>query len=87
MNFPLGGHFKLSKAQTPTTKDEKALMLEVPYASAVGSLNYAMVCIRSGIVQAVGVVSRNMSNPGNEQWRAVKWILRYLKEVQIWYCA
>jgi len=34
---------------------------------------------RSDIDQAVGVVSRYMSNPGKEYWRAVKWILRYLK--------
>ena len=30
MNVPLGGHFKLSKAQTPMTEDEKTLMSEVP---------------------------------------------------------
>jgi len=44
VNVSLGGHFKLSEAQTLTTEDEKALMSEVPYASAVGSLMYAMVC-------------------------------------------
>jgi len=38
-----------------------------------------MVCTRSDIAQAVGVVSRYMSNLGKEHWRAVKWILRYLK--------
>ena len=40
---------------------------------------YAMVCTRQDIAQAVRVVSRYMSNPGKEHWRAVKWILRYLK--------
>jgi len=40
------GHFKLSKAQALTTEDEKALMSEVSYASAEGSLIYAMVCTR-----------------------------------------
>ena len=54
-------------------------MAKVPYASAVGSLMYAMVCIRPDIAQAVGVVSRYMSNPGKEHWNAVKWILRYLR--------
>ena len=44
VNVSLGGQFKLSEAQTLTTEDEKALMSEVPYASAVGSLMYAMVC-------------------------------------------
>ena len=29
------GHFKLSKVQVPTTKDEKALISEVPYVLVV----------------------------------------------------
>ena len=62
VNVPLRGHFKLSKAHDPTTEDEKALLLEVSYASAVGSLMYAMVCTRLDIAQAVRVLSRFMSN-------------------------
>jgi len=38
VNVLLGGHFKLSEAHTPTTKDEKALISEVSYTSAVGNL-------------------------------------------------
>jgi len=53
-------------------------MKRVPYASAVGSLMYAMVCTRPDIAHAVGTVSRFLSNPGREHWNAVKWILRYL---------
>ena len=51
----------------------------VPYASAVGSLMYAMVCTRPDITHAVGVVSRYMANPGKKHWEAVKWFLRYLR--------
>ena len=76
---PLAAHFKLSKEQMPTSDEEKAYMERVPYASAVGSLMYAMVCTRPDIAHAVGVVSRYMSNPGREHWEAVKWILRYLR--------
>ena len=72
VNVPLGGHFKLSNAQAPTTEDEKALMSEVSYALAVCSLIYAMVCMGPDIVQAVRVVSMYISNPGKEHWRAVK---------------
>jgi len=72
VNVPLGGHFKLSNAQAPTTEDEKALMSEVPYALVVCSLIYVMVCMRSDIAQAVSVVSMYISNPGKEHWRAVK---------------
>ena len=70
---------KLSIEQCPKSKTEKTEMSKVPYASAVGSLMYAMVCTRPDIGYAVGVVSRYMSNPGREHWAAVKWILRYLR--------
>ena len=79
VNVPLGGHFKLSEVQTSTTDDEKALMSEMLYASVVGSLIYAMLCTRPDIAHAVRVVSRYMSNSRKEHWRAIKWILRYLK--------
>ena len=62
VNVPLGGHFKLSEVQTPKTKDKKALMSKVLYASAVGILIYIMVCMRPDISQAVGY----MSNPEKE---------------------
>jgi hypothetical protein len=54
-------------------------MERIPYASVVGSLIYAMVCMRLDIAHAVGVVSRFLSNPGREHWNAVKWIIRYLR--------
>ncbi len=63
VNTPLASHFKLTKAQSPSTEQEKTYMNKVPYASAVGSLMYAMVYTRPDIAHAVGVVSRFMSNP------------------------
>ena len=54
-------------------------MSRVPYASAVGSLMYAMVCTRPDIAHVVGVLSRFMSNPGEEHWTAVKRVFRYLR--------
>ena len=76
---PFANHFKLSSKQCPTSEKDKEEMKKVPYASAVGSLMYAMVCTRPDIAHAVGVVSRFLSNPGKEHWAAVKWILRYLR--------
>jgi ATP-binding cassette subfamily B (MDR/TAP) protein 1 len=76
---PLPGHLKLTKEMCPKTPEEEAKMSKIPYASAVGSLMYAMVCTRPDIAHAVGVVSRYMSHPGIEHWNAVKWILRYLR--------
>ena len=76
---PLASHFKLSAKLAPRTREEVEHMGRVPYASAVGSVMYAMVCTRPDISQAVSVVSRYMANPGKGHWEAVKWILRYLK--------
>lgn len=54
-------------------------MSNVPYANAIDSLMYGMVCTRPDIIsQTVGVVSRYMHNPGKEHWQAVKWILWYI---------
>ena len=40
---------KLSGKQSPKTKVGKAEMMKVPYASAVESLMYAMVCTHTDI--------------------------------------
>ena len=62
---PLANHFKLSKEKSPKTVEEHDHKALVPYASAVGSLMYAMVCTRPDIAPAVGFVSRYMANPGD----------------------
>ncbi|XP_071689318.1 secreted RxLR effector protein 161-like [Rutidosis leptorrhynchoides] len=69
----------LSIRECPQTPQEKQKMKNVPYASAVGSLMYAMMCTRLDICFVVGMVSRYQSNPGLTHWKAVKRILRYLR--------
>ena len=54
-------------------------MSRVPYASAVESLIFTMICTRPNIAQAKRVVSRYMANPSGEYWKAVKRILRYIR--------
>ncbi|KAL7145361.1 hypothetical protein ABFS83_07G077500 [Erythranthe nasuta] len=54
-------------------------MQYVPYASAIGSIMYLMVCTRPDIAYVISCSSRYMSNPGLPHWEAVKWLLRYLK--------
>ena len=54
-------------------------MRQIPYASAVGSLMYAMLCTRLDICYLVGMVSRYQSNPWSKHWEAVKHILKYLR--------
>ena len=79
VSTPLPSHLKLTKEMCPKTQDKEDKMSKVPYASAIGSSMYAMVCTRPDIAHVVGVVSRYMSHLGIEHWNAVKWILRYLR--------
>ena len=72
VSTPLGSHFRLSKEQSPKTKEARDHMSKVPYASAIGNLMYVMVCIRPDIANA-GVVNRYMSRLGKQHWEAVKW--------------
>eukprot|EP00253_Pinus_taeda_P024560 PITA_24560 len=44
-----------------------------------GNLMYVMVSTRPDISHAVGVVIRFMEYPSEEHWKAVKWVLRYLR--------
>ena len=74
----LTGHFKLSSKQCPQSPVEEEEISRVPYANAVGSLMYAMVCTRPDLAYAV-TVSRFMSNLEKQHWEAVKWVLRYLR--------
>ena len=70
---------KLSNKLCHETPKQKEQMKMVPYANAVGSLMYAMLCTRPDISYAVGIVSKYQSNLGEAHWKAVKRILRYLK--------
>ncbi|TYK29751.1 gag/pol protein [Cucumis melo var. makuwa] len=57
-------------------------MSNIPYASAVGSQMYAMLCTRHDICYSVGIVSRYQSNPGRDHWTAVKNILKYFRRTK-----
>lgn len=74
----LGSHIKLRLKQCPSIEKEKEEMMKVPYASAMDSLMYSMICTRLDIAYPVGVVSIFLSIPGKKHWNVVKWILRYL---------
>ena len=46
---------KLSKTQCPTTAEGREKMKEVPYASAIGSIMYAMLCTRPDVCLAISL--------------------------------
>jgi transposase InsO family protein len=79
VTLPLACHFKLSKEQCPHDESDIKYMQKVPYANAVGSVMYTMVCTRPDVAHAISILSRFMANPGPEHWTALKWLLRYLK--------
>ena len=56
-------NFKLSSSMSPSSEVGRIEMFRVPYASAVESLMFAMICTRPDITHAVGVVSQYMANP------------------------
>nr|GFA36965.1 retrovirus-related Pol polyprotein from transposon TNT 1-94 [Tanacetum cinerariifolium] len=74
----LGGHFNLSLKDCLIRDCDVERMSKVPYANAIGSLMYLMVCTRPDIAYAVSIVSEYLANLVKNHWEAVKWILKYL---------
>ena len=72
----------LRKAQCPVTELGKAEMTKHPYASAIGSIMYAMLSTRPDVALALSLTSRFQSNPGMPHWVAVKSILKYLNKTK-----
>ena len=64
---------------TPTTDEEKAEMVDIPFRNALGCLLWLTTNTRPDIAFAVHQVARRAADPSPEAWRAIKRILRYLK--------
>ncbi|GLB39311.1 putative reverse transcriptase (RNA-dependent DNA polymerase) [Lyophyllum shimeji] len=76
---PMLPGLKLSSSQSPQTVEEKAVMENIPYMNAVGSLLYLATITRPDIAYAASVLARFNANPGMAHWKAVKHVFRYLK--------
>ena len=55
---PMSHGISLSKEMSPKTKEEKERMKRIPYASAVGSIMYAMICTRFDVFYALSMCSQ-----------------------------
>nr|GEX27565.1 putative pleckstrin (PH) domain, reverse transcriptase, RNA-dependent DNA polymerase [Tanacetum cinerariifolium] len=66
VSSPITPNFKLTDKDCPSSKKNIEKRDRGLYASAGGSLMYAMVCTRPDLAHAVGVVSRFLSNPEAE---------------------
>ncbi|KAJ9544308.1 hypothetical protein OSB04_024015 [Centaurea solstitialis] len=80
--IPMQHGIVLSKAQCPESSQDKDKMKSIPYASAIGSIMYAMLCTRPDVAYSVSVTSRYQQNPGESHWVAVKNILKYLRRTK-----
>nr|GFC92772.1 retrotransposon protein, putative, Ty1-copia subclass [Tanacetum cinerariifolium] len=81
-SIPMQVDLHLSKSQFATTSTEMKRMQNVPYASAVGSIRYAMRCTRPDVAFAQNITSRFQQNSGEAHWTGVKNILKYLRNTK-----
>ena len=80
--LPMSQGIHLSKRMSPKTPEERNIMSSIPYASAIGSIMYAMLCTRPDVAYALGIVSRFQADPGEDHWKAMKNILKYLRKTK-----
>ena len=55
---PMSHGITISKENCPKSSDEKDRKNKVPYASAIGSIMYAMICTRPDVSYALSMTSR-----------------------------
>nr|GFC07660.1 hypothetical protein [Tanacetum cinerariifolium] len=80
--LPMEVKHDLSNELCASTPEEVAYMKKVPYASAVGSIMYAVRCTRPDVAFAQNLVIPYQQNLGKLQWVAVKHILKYLRNTR-----
>ena len=71
---------KLSKTQSPTTTEDRKRMKVIPYASAIGSIKYAMLYTRSIVYLSMSLANGYNSDLGVDHWTAVKIILSGIRK-------
>ncbi|KAL0462478.1 UNVERIFIED_CONTAM: Secreted RxLR effector protein [Sesamum latifolium] len=70
------------EAMSDIITQELKKMLDVPYASVVGSIQYAAQCTRRDVAYALNVTSRYQACAGVAHWTVVKIILKYLRRTK-----
>ena len=66
---------KLSKTQILTTAENRKRMKVIPYASAIGSIKYAILCTRPIVYLALSLAREYNFDLRVDHWTAVKNIL------------
>ncbi|KAL4196351.1 hypothetical protein AMTRI_Chr04g182780 [Amborella trichopoda] len=78
MSTPIDKKMKLSNKMCHIEDMARRAMERVSYKSAIESLMYTMIGTKPDLSFVMNLVSRFQSNPGEEHWKAVKRILKYL---------
>ncbi|KAL0463026.1 UNVERIFIED_CONTAM: Secreted RxLR effector protein [Sesamum latifolium] len=73
---------KLSKKQFPKTDEELKRTSNIPYASAVGSIQFVVQCTRPHVAYVLSVTNRYQACAGEAHWCPVKSILKYVKRTK-----
>jgi hypothetical protein len=81
-SLPVSHGISLSKKQCPMDPDGQERIRAIPYASAIGSIMYAMICTRPDVSYALSATSRYQLNYGEAHWTIVKNILKYLRRTK-----
>ena len=77
--LPMCHGISLSKTQCQTMQDKRDRMSKIPYAYAIGSIMYAMLCTRPDVSYALSMTRNYQSDLGESHWTAVKNILKYFR--------
>ena len=64
--LPLQQGVVLSKKDSSYTKEQREYMSKIPYASAIGSIMYVMLCTRMDVAYALSMTSRFQQDPGEK---------------------
>ena len=80
--LPVPRGSRMSVTQSAVTAKDRREMSIIPYASAIGSIMYAMLSTRPYVALAISLTNHFQSNPGKEHWNAVKNISKYLQKTQ-----
>ena len=81
--LPMSHGVSLCKSQCPSTPDEQEKMNVIPYASAIGSIMYAMLCICPDVAYALSVASRYHQTQERLTGLQLKILLSALEELKI----
>ncbi|GJY38228.1 zinc finger, CCHC-type containing protein [Tanacetum coccineum] len=82
LNVYLSKEVYMEQPEGASTPDELKRMQNVPYASAVGYIMYAVRCTRPDVAFTQNITSRFQQNLGDLHWTTVKNILKYLRNTK-----